>query len=264
MRAWKNSSEVQGSIVWQDDKVWLLLEVLLKTITEILVHIILRCSNPIYRCDFKIDVHYLFQYIWPCYSVSLHIYNFFTESQNFSLPPSLIETLVKNVLSFNVVLSNWHTGKYQPSHCIYSVVRLLRKNRNLPRPCKLKKQWKDTIRNQTWHLLKPYFTRMLKSCLTLSLRWLEQNWAHIELVKGCGHAGKRKHQETHRYTITPTAWSLMCLKWDLAQKKPTQGKSKGGWGKKLLLSIHTAAGEKRGTKKMYKECIGLGHKGDDS
>lgn len=32
---------------------------------------------------------------------------------------------------------------------------------------------------------------MLKSCFTLSLRWLEQNSAYMEIVEQCGHAGEK-------------------------------------------------------------------------
>ena len=41
------------------------------------------------------------------------------------------------------------------------------------------------------HMLKFYFTCMLKSCFTLSLRWLEQNSAYMETVEECGHAGEK-------------------------------------------------------------------------
>lgn len=70
----------------------------------------------------------------------------------------------------------------------------------------------------------------------------------MDLVRECGYAEEKTHQETHQYATTSTAWSHMYPKQDLAQWKPTQEKAKVD-GAELFLSIHTAPWEKGGTKK---------------
>lgn len=81
----------------------------------------------------------------------------------------------------------------------------------------------------------------------------------MDLVRECGHAGEKKHQETsichHSYCMKPYVSKMRSSRVEANTRE-----SKGGWAEKSLLSIHIAAWEKGGTKK--KECMDLGHKGD--
>jgi len=112
-------------------------------------------------------------------------------------------------------------------------------------------------------MLKSYFTCMLKSSLTLRLRWLEQNSAYMEQVKECGHARGKKPINTSTYH---PSYCMMPYVSEMRSStvEANAGEKQGWMGRKNIpVHTHSSLGRKE-EQKMQKECMGLGHKGDES